>query len=264
RSGARHDDKALAAFEAGLEADPTDARAWADLARLHQQRRRWAKGLGAAEEALRHADDRQARWTAAVCATALADPRAAAHFAALDHLAAPPDATRPDPADRPHVDGLPPIEVVIWDTTPGPARDPALDPDGDDPGDPIGEAVWVEPHSPCHGRVVSPTLRPLPADHGDLVIWDPVPLSFRDVDGAETPRFGALAVLERGPTRTWRYHGEPTAPPTLPAGCRLYPFADRIRGADARGGKIVAPRDTPRAALEAALAPAGLTLDERV
>ncbi|MCB9528451.1 MAG: hypothetical protein H6703_09430 [Myxococcales bacterium] len=89
RSGPRHDDKALAAFEVALSADPEDARGWADLARFHQQRRRFVQGLGAAREALRHRpDDKPARWTAAVCATALADPGAVADWAALDHLAA--------------------------------------------------------------------------------------------------------------------------------------------------------------------------------
>ena len=266
RSGPRHDDKALAAFEVALEATPDDAYAWADLARLHQQRRRFDKALGAAEEALRHAPDhRPARWTAAVAATALADPRAAGHFARLDHLAA-----HLDPDGRPHVDALPPIEVVLWTTTPAhpipshPIPSKASEaPDAiDPPTDPIGEAIWVQPHSPCHGRIATPTLRDLPADIGDTILWDPLPLSFRDVDGAETPRFGALATLTRGPLRTWRYTGTPTAEPTLPTDCHLYPFADRVRGADATGGKLVAPREMARTAVEAALTAAGLALAE--
>lgn len=258
RSGPRHDDKALAAFQVALEATPDDARAWADLARLHQQRRRFAKALGAAEEALRHADHRPARWTAAVAATALADPRAADHFARLDHLAA-----HLDPDGRPHVDGLPPVEVVLWTATPAhPMPSKASDPPdatGAAPSEPIGEAIWVEPISPCHGRIATPTLRDLPADIGDTILWDPLPLSFRDVDGAETPRFGALATLTRGPLRTWRYTGAPSAEPTLPPDCHLYPFADRVRGADATGGKLVAPRDMPQSAVEAILTAAGLT-----
>lgn len=260
RSGPRHDDKALAAFEVALAATPDDPRGWADLARLHQQRRRFTKALGAAEEALRHAPDhRPARWTAAVCATALADPRAADHFTHLDHLTA-----HLDPDGRPHIDDLPPIEVVVWATTPSHPMTPDP-PDAIDPSDaePTGEAIWVQPISPCHGRIATPTLRELPADIGDTILWDPLPLSFRPVDGAETPRFGALTRLTRGPLRTWRYTGTPTPDPTLPPGCHLYPFADRVRGAEATGGKLVTPRELPRATVEAALTAAGLTLAEQ-
>lgn len=311
RSGPRHDDKALAAFEVALTADPDDARGWADLARFHQQRRRFAQGLGAAREALRHRpDDKPARWTAAVCATALADPGAAAEWAALKHLA-----DGADPAGRPRVEGLPAVEVVLWRTTPlhldrgapvaarvahadpvaarsapppthdgapaaahaptpahagtpaaAPGPDPAQ-PGTDDPeaDAPAGEALWVEPISPCHGRVISPTALELPADYDDVILWDPHPLSFRVVGDAEVPRFGALAVLARGASRTWRYHAPPALDPAaaerrLPPGCRLYPFAGRVSAAAAHDGKLVAPRALDRAALEAALAAAGLTL----
>lgn len=284
RSGPRHDDKALAAFEVALSADPEDARGWADLARFHQQRRRFVQGLGAAREALRHRpDDKPARWTAAVCATALADPGAVADWAALDHLAAGRDG-----GGRPRVEGLPAVEVVLWRTTPlhldrgAPAADNAAQ--DDTPAAPAsaqvgtardgasaqddtsaGEALWVEPSSPCHGRIVSPSALALPADYDDVILWDPRPLSFRVVGDAEVPRFGALAVLGRGPARTWRYHAACALDAAavergLPPGCRLYPFAGRVSGAAALDGKLVAPRALDRAALEAALAAAGVTL----
>ncbi|MCB9542654.1 MAG: hypothetical protein H6703_09425 [Myxococcales bacterium] len=98
-----------------------------------------------------------------------------------------------------------------------------------------------------------------------MILWDPRPLSFRVVGDAEVPRFGALAVLGRGPARTWRYHAASALDAAavergLPPGCRLYPFAGRVSGAAALDGKLVAPRALDRAALEAALAPAGVTL----
>lgn len=280
RCGARQDDKALAAFEVGLAAAPEDARGWADLARFHQQRGRWRQGLGAAGVALGLAagnggavgggrvggdgsavrwDSGPARWTAAVCATALADAGAGAAWGAVQHLA---DGV--DEGGRPRVAGLPAVEVVVWWDTPGEGSG-ELGAGAQRSGGAGGEAVWVEPISPCHGRIVSPTVLDLPADFDDVILWDPHPLSFRVVGGAETPRFGALAVLARGGMRTWRYRAEAAVDAGqvergLPAGWRLYPFAGRVQGAAAVGGKVVVPRTVARAELVAALAGSGVEL----
>lgn len=294
RVGAAADDAALAAFEIGLGAAPEDADGWADLARFHQMRRRWAKGLRAADEALRHRPEhRAARWTAAVCATALADPGAGARWRALDHLPAGLDAD-----GRPRVDGLPAIEVLLTPRTPGPEgangdaaptaearaeapKAPAAAPEGpaaapearaEAPEAPTAapeapaEAVWVHPISPVHGRIASPTVTAQPADFDDVVLWDPVPLEFRAAGDAEVPRFPALAVLGRGAARTWRLIADDdrASPPALPAGWTAYPFGGRVQGAAPAGaawGKLITPRAVEEREVEAVLRGAGLRLE---
>lgn len=259
RVGPAADDDALEAFESALSRAPDDSRAWADLARLHQMRRRWAKGLGAAREALRHHPQHApAQWAAAVCATVLADPGAATHWAALSHQADGADAH-----GRPQIGGLPPVEVRLTEHTPPPGREPA-------PDRPAGaeleaiEDLWVQPLSPAHGVVISPTVLDLPADYGDVIAWDPVVHGFRVVGDREVPRFHALAVLERGAWRTVRFisEGRPAVVAELdqqpagdgrPAGARVYVHTGRTRGAQSTAqtrGKVIVPRE---ASLEAVI-----------
>ncbi len=244
RVGPAAEDEALGAFEVALSAAPDDAVGWADLARLHQIRRRWAKGLAAARQALEHAPDlRPARWTAATCATAIGDAEAADLWRALDHLPA-----GFDDGGRPRVEGLPAVEVVIGPGLPG-------------GGPEVVEAVWVHPTSPVHGRVASPTVLDLPADFDDVLLWDPVPRGFRPVGDAEVPCFTALAVLGAGGAETWRVAGEARGA-SWPEGWRLYPFDGRVRGpAPAVGsGKLITPRGARRTAVQAAVERAGLRL----
>ena len=122
-----------------------------------------------------------------------------------------------------------------------------------------GEAVWVRPLSPCHGRVVSPTILDCDADFDDLVLWDGVPLTFREVGGDRVPLFAHIAVLAQGSARTIRYQANgaddqaaldvEAINAALPAGCFLYP---QVEGPPARG-KYVSPRsmgeDEARAAV---------------
>lgn len=241
------EDEALLAFEAGLESAPDAASGWADLARLHQVRGRWEKGLAAAEHALSLADSRQSRWTAAVCATALADDRAAAHWHALDHHPAGVDAH-----GRPRIADLPAVEVLLAPELLGGAPAAA--------DAPRAEVVWVTPTSPAHGRITSPTALSLPADFDDVVLWDPVPRGFRQVDNQQTPCFTAIAVLGRGRRRVWRIEGAVDAQ-GWPADWWLYDLAERVRGAPVDGQwRLITPADVDRGTVRPALTARGLRL----
>lgn len=256
RVGPAADDDALAAFESALGRAPENATAWADLARFHLIRRRWAKGLGAAGEALAHqADHTPARWAAAVCATVLGDPSASVHWGHLSH-----HVDGHDPSGRPTVSGLPPVEVRATDQTP-----PATPVDEVTRGEvERAEDIWVQPLSPAHGVVVSPTVLDLPVDYGDVIVWDSVVHGFREVNGSEVPRFHALALLERGAWRTVRFLS--AAPPAevialddpqtsdgRPKGTRVYVHTGRTHGGDSAEqtrGKLVVPADADQAAVE--------------
>ena len=65
----------------------------------------------------------------------------------------------------------------------------------------LSEVVIVQPLSPCHGRILHPALNKLPADFDDLILWDPQPVGFQQIDGEEQPILKALAVLEKGQAR---------------------------------------------------------------
>ncbi|MCB9539277.1 MAG: hypothetical protein H6704_23935 [Myxococcales bacterium] len=251
-AGPRWDDDALEAFEAALDLAPTSVPGWLAVARHHLRRRRFDKARAAAEYAatLEPPND-PVHWMLGVTATAVGDGAAAADaWRALGHDVGTGD------------DGLPlleapPVEIVVSGRLPGGAEAPERE---------AVEVVWVKPHSPCHGRLVTPTVHALPVDFDDRVLWDPAPLTFRDVDGRRVPRFDALTVLAPGRAATWRLRGTQPARGALgaldahlPAGCFVYVHDEQVMGgrdAQAIEGKLVAPRALDRAAVEAHLAAA--------
>ena len=62
------------------------------------------------------------------------------------------------------------------------------------------EKVWVQPVSPCHGRILHPSILNFEADFDDLIIWDIHPVS---VDHLQNPVFKAIACLEKGNATTY-------------------------------------------------------------
>ncbi len=253
-AGARWDDDALSAYEQALDLDPASAEGWSALGRHHLLRRRFDKALQAATHAGEIGSDPSATWVRGVAATALGDFEvAAAAWRALGH-----DVGRGDDG-LPLLD-LPTVEVVLS------ARLSRLDDGPAAGGEAALEVVWVKPHSPCHGRVVTPTVHALPADFDDRVLWDAAPLGFRPVQGREVPRFSALAVLGRGRAATHRFVGrQPRAGALaglgdhLPPGCFVYVHDEQVMGGrdtEAVSGKVVAPRDMSRETLAAHLAAA--------
>lgn len=251
------DDDALHAWETALTAHPEDGEGWFGLARLHTLRGRWRKGLEASQHALTLLDVPAVRWNLALCATALGEAEVAAQaWQALEH---PAHVTLEGGAVVPD---LPPVEVCLTPATLGLDGQPAG-------GDWQVEAVWVQPLSPAHGRLVHPTRLPGPADFDDVVLWDAEPESFRPVDGRDVPRFVALAVLRAGRAQTLPVAGWLPYPKALmrvdaalPLGCFVHSF-DSPRKGDFHG-KLVFPKGLDPASALSALEAAATIAEARI
>jgi tetratricopeptide (TPR) repeat protein len=75
-------------------------------------------------------------------------------------------------------------------------------------GDPENiEYLWIRRITPALGEILSPTLRDFYADVGDRVVIDGAPVGYRDDGQSRVARFPVIAVLERGPLRTFRFAG---------------------------------------------------------
>jgi hypothetical protein len=67
------------------------------------------------------------------------------------------------------------------------------------------EIVWVQPLSPCHGRLLHP---PITLDHigfDDMICWSPQPVLFEEIDGEERVIMKAIAVLQLGKAHSRLY-----------------------------------------------------------
>lgn len=184
--GAEQDGRAQRAYQ---EALARDDRGWwhFDLAVLHKWRGRWRASLEASLAAReRLGPSRPVDWNIALAATALGDgARAAEAWRALG-LQPRLDAA----GGLPVVEGIPPLQVRV------PSR-----PTGYGLGEPEGEVLevlWVQPISPCHGVVASPSFGEAPVDFGDVVLWDGAPVHL------DPPCFPLLEILRRGDERRLR------------------------------------------------------------
>jgi len=223
-------DDAAAALERALELEERGA--WRfELGLVHKQARDWSAALGAsrrAREAL--PDDRGVLFNLAIAATALGEGAAAAE---AWRAASIPAEVRE--GSLPFVPDLPPAQVRL--PTLGSGHVDAVVPDHA-----AGfETVWVQPLSPCHGVVRTPTHREAVADFGDVVLWDPAPVQVVERDGAPVPRFPLLGVLRRGDERRLRFvalqqrEGQVEAiGAALGDGVVLYPHGERV--------EVVCPR----------------------
>ena len=196
-AGPLGDERALSDLDVALSLTPDDAAGWFQLARLHLARGRWEKSALATEQALAHGyDELRGGWNLAVALTAHAPKRPPevrslkAAWSLAGHEAFS-EASVTDQSGREVAGGLDKILVSLhsqmvslggWDLE----REWS------------SEVVWVQPLSPCHGRVIHPTITQLPADFDDLILWDPHPTRFERIEGEERPIMSALAILERG------------------------------------------------------------------
>lgn len=199
-----------------------------DLGLVHKRARDWPAALEASRRAcdlLEGGRRRAALFNLAVAATALGD----GETAAAAWRAAGIDATGAAGA-LPRVDGLPAAQVRL----PTIGSDTALD--GALPAQAAGfEIAWVQPLSPCHGVVRTPTHRDAVADFGDVVLFDPAPVTVVERDGAPVPRFALLGILRRGDERRFRFLALQQAPgqidslaAALPEGVVVYPHGERV------------------------------------
>jgi len=196
-AGPLGDERALSDLEIALTLNPKDESGWYQLARLHLIRGRWEKAAIATEQALRHNfDSLRGGWNLAVALTGCAPlaPPETRSIKETWELAGHTEFSQAcvmDHQGRPVALGLDHQLVAVhtqmvslggWEL--------------DQPW--MSEVVWVQPLSPCHGRLLHPTAGHFPADFDDLILWDPQPARFETFEGEQRPIMNALALLERG------------------------------------------------------------------
>ncbi len=206
-----------------------------DLGLVHKRAGAWPEALDANRRARERSTEahRGVLFNLAVAATALGRGDEAAQA----WRAAGVEATC-EPRALPFVEGLPPAQVRL--PTRGSGHAGGGDVELPDEAASF-EAVWVQPLSPCHGVVRSPTHRAAIADFGDVILWDPAPVAVLEIDGEPVPRFPLLGVLREGDERRLRFlalqqrAGQVDAiAEALPEGVILYPHGERV--------EIVCPR----------------------
>ncbi|MCB9591573.1 MAG: hypothetical protein H6719_02470 [Sandaracinaceae bacterium] len=224
--GPKRLDDAASSLERAIALEPRGT--WLfDLGLVHKHGRAWAAALDANRRARAALGDghRGALFNLALAATAVGEGAAAAEA----WRAAGIDASRAEGA-LPFVAGLPPAQVRL------PTIGSGVDVDVGVPDEAASfEAVWVQPLSPCHGVVRSPTHREAVADFGDVVLWDPSPVAVIAGDGGPVPRFAFLGVLRPGDERRFRFvalqqaEGQIDAiAAALPEDVVLYPQGERV------------------------------------
>ncbi|MCI0573395.1 MAG: hypothetical protein L0Y66_21835 [Myxococcaceae bacterium] len=220
-AGPGRDAEAVAAYEAIIASTPGKASSWYNLGLLHKQRRRFAEGVVANRRARELGDDSEAvLWNLGICATGALDGETA-----LEAWRALGMTLEQGEDGLPFMPGLGMVQVRL--STEG---DRAWE--GEEPE---YEHVWIRRLSPCHGRVLSPTMADFQADYGDLVLHDGAAIGFRMQDGQRIPRFPQLGVLRKGEERCFRFAalqvegGQVAAlEELLPEGCLLYPHTEQV------------------------------------
>ncbi|MDB4975472.1 MAG: hypothetical protein JWN48_3813 [Myxococcaceae bacterium] len=201
--GPEQDEDALKAYQLALTIDGTRGAWWFHLGLLHKWRGRFREGLEANQKAYaRMGAQRPVLWNLAICATALGEGKLA--LEAWEKLGIRGELSS---GNMPYVPDMPPMQVRV--ATLG---------EETGQGDPLPqqavtfEVLWVQPLSPCHGVVQSPTARKASIDYGDVVLWDGAPVRMNRVQTAEgqtreVPVFPLLWILRPGDERRLRFVG---------------------------------------------------------
>ncbi len=233
--GPEHDGRAQRAYQ---EALARDDRGWwhFDLAVLHKWRGRWRASLEAglaAQERL--GAERPVSWNIALAATAIGDGERAAEVWRTLGLQPRLDAG----GGLPVVEGIPPLRVRVPSRSSGYGLG--------EPEEDLLEVVWVQPISPCHGVVSSPTFGDAPVDFGDVVLWDGAPVHL------DPSCFPLLEILHRGDERRLRFLaiGSPAEVEELVAGLAdlgvhafAHPRGHEVAGQRVAVGKLIVPAGT--------------------
>jgi hypothetical protein len=196
--GPEYDEETLTAYRLALTVGDARGAWWFHLGLFHKWRGRFREALEANQKALsRGAQARPALWNIAICATALGEGKLA--LEAWDKLGIRGELNA---AGMPQVPGVPSMQVRvatigedIGQNDPLPARAVSF------------EVLWVEPLSPCHGVVVTPSVRRANVDYGDVVLWDGAPVRVQEHEGRPVPTFPILAILRAGDERRLRFVG---------------------------------------------------------
>jgi tetratricopeptide (TPR) repeat protein len=196
--GPDHDEDALKAYQVALAIDRERGSWWFHLGLLHKWRGRFREGLDANQKAFaRLGPQRHVLWNLAICATALGEGKLA--LEAWEKLGIRGELSS---GGMPYVPDMPPMQLRVatlgeesGQSDPLPARAVTF------------EVLWVQPLSPCHGVVQSPSARRASVDFGDLVLWDGAPVRIGRADGREVPIFSLLWILRPGDERRLRFVG---------------------------------------------------------
>lgn len=196
-AGPGRDADAVAAFEEALESARDDGHLWFDYALLHKWRGRFQAGYDCNLRAqARLGDTRPVLWNLGICATAIGDGNVAG--LCWKKLGFSPELN--PKSGNAFVDGLPLMQLRVLSKGSGYGFGGAI------PEQAVGfEVVWVQPLSPCHGVVVSPTFREAPIDYGDVVLWDGAPVTVAAGPEGPVPRFALLEILRKGDEHRLRF-----------------------------------------------------------
>jgi tetratricopeptide (TPR) repeat protein len=239
--GPTFDADAHQAYQLALTIDDTNGWWWFQLGLLHKWRGRFTEGLEANEKArARLGDLKPVLWNLAICATALGRGELAVE--AWRKLGIE---SQPSSSGLPYVADMPPMQVRVATLGEETGQNDPL------PASAVTfEVVWVQPLSPCHGVVQSPTARRASVDYGDVVLWDGAPVRIGEIEGRQVPVFPLLWILRRGEERRLRFVGMAkdaqaidAVAGALPEDVHMIVF-DRRRdavGATLFYGKLIAP-----------------------
>jgi hypothetical protein len=223
RLGAAHDTEALAELESAIRAEPRGE--WlSDLGILHKRARRFRASSVAFEKArAKLGDVRPLLFHVALAAMATGENDRASE--ALRTLGFVVEGTL-----RPFVPDLPETEIRLPTLGTGQESFAVV------PDHAAGfERAWIQPLSPVHGVVRTPTHREAIADFGDVVLVDPAPVAYSADGSKRRPILGVLGVLAPGDERRFRFlsleqnEGDTAAiGGALPDDCTFYLHGTRI------------------------------------
>lgn len=193
-----NDQQSHQAFFEALQIDDSNGDWWHDLGLLHKWRGRFDNAYAAFLKArARLGETRPVLFNLALTATALGEGDLAG--GSYKALGLPVELSAD--SKLPYVPGLPPAQVRVLSRGAGYLTGSSLPDEAT-----AFEVLYVQPLSPCHGVVISPSFRDAPVDYGDLILFDPAPVSTsKDARGQIIPCFPILEILNRGDERRLRF-----------------------------------------------------------
>jgi hypothetical protein len=196
--GPDHDEDALNAYKVALAIDDRRGSWWFNLGLLHKWRGRFREGLDANQKAYaRLGAQRHVLWNLAICATALGEGKLA--LEAWQKIGVQGELSA---GGMPYVPDMPPMQVRVATLGEETGQNDPL------PAQAVTfEVLWVQPLSPCHGVIQSPTARRASVDYGDVVLWDGAPVRLNRVGERDVPVFPLLWILRPGDERRLRFVG---------------------------------------------------------
>ena len=184
--GQPHDEDARRAFATALSQLPERGAWWFDLGRFHMWRARYVEALDCFLRARARLGEAACRWNIAVCATGSGDgDLAGGMWRELGF-----DVALNESSGLPQVSGLKPLQVRV------PAKSPTT---SATPGERRFEVLAVQPFSPCHGVITTPSFEDAPVDYGDVVLFDGERVTH------EVPVVPVLSVLVPGREHRMRF-----------------------------------------------------------